>query len=85
MVAEQRQCPRLTSLGYGELELLCDCGFAKSEDDEPIWRPYPAAVTSSFLFSGQLSVDGRTASNGTDVSFQLKHSSQLLYLCKYGN
>lgn len=75
MVAGQRQCPRLTSLGHGELESLCDCSFAKLEDDESIWRLYPAAVTSSFLFSGQLSVDGRTASNGTDVAFQLKHSS----------
>jgi hypothetical protein len=48
--------------------------FAKSKDDEPIWRSYPAAVSSLFLSSGQLSIDGRTASNGTDVSFQLKHS-----------
>jgi hypothetical protein len=79
MAARQRQCPRLTFLRSGEQELLCSCSLPEMENGEPIWRPYPVAVSSLVLFFEWLTIDGRMAYNGIDVSFQLIHPlSQVL-------
>jgi hypothetical protein len=73
MVAGQRQCPKLTFFRLGEHELLHGCSLLGFKGDESIWRPYPAAASSWSLFFEWMITDGRMASSGIDVPFQLIH------------
>jgi hypothetical protein len=80
MAARQRQCPILTFFRPSEHELLCGCSSSGMENGEPIWRLYPAAVSSLASFFERLIFDGRMAFDGIGVSFQLIHFQ---YLCCY--
>jgi hypothetical protein len=73
MVAGQRQCPKLTFIGLGKHELFCSCSLLGFRSDESIWRPYPAVASSWSLFFERMIIDGRMASSGIDVPFQLIH------------
>jgi hypothetical protein len=42
--------PKINVLGLGEHELLCSCSSLMFENDESIWRLYPAAAPSWSLF-----------------------------------